>query len=37
MDDRGIDQYVDDPFMQLIESERLKTIIRDFEQDLWAY
>ena len=35
--DRGIDQYVDDPFMQLIESERLKTIIRDFEQDLWAY
>ena len=34
--DRGIDQYVDDPFMQLIESERLKSVIRDFEQDLWA-
>ncbi len=34
--DRAVDQYVDDPFMQLIESERLKTIIRDFEQDLWA-
>ncbi len=34
--DRAIDQYVDDPFMQLIESERLKTVIRDFEQDLWA-
>ena len=26
----------DDPFMQLIESERLKNVIRDFEQDLWA-
>ncbi|CAI8318121.1 MAG: Uncharacterised protein [Flavobacteriales bacterium] len=34
--DRAVDQYVDDPFMQLIESERLKTVIRDFEQDLWA-
>lgn len=34
--DRAVDQYVDDPFMQLIESERLKNIIRDFEQDLWA-
>ena len=34
--DRTVDQYVDDPFMQLIESERLKTVIRDFEQDLWA-
>lgn len=33
--DRPVDQYVDDPFMQLIESERLKNIIRDFEQDLW--
>tara|TARA_B100001093_G_scaffold274174_1_gene262072 strand:- start:190 stop:1020 length:831 start_codon:yes stop_codon:yes gene_type:complete len=35
--DRPVDQYVDDPFMQLIESERLKNIIRDFEQDLWSY
>ena len=34
--DRAVDQYVDDPFMQLIESERLKTVIRDFEQDLWV-
>lgn len=33
--DRPVDQYVNDPFMQLIESERLKNIIRDFEQDLW--
>lgn len=35
-DDRPVDQYVDDPFMQLIESERLKNVIRDFEQDLWS-
>ena len=34
--DRAVDQYVDDPFMQLIESERLKNVIRDFEQDLWS-
>jgi gliding motility associated protien GldN len=33
--DRPVDQYVGDPFMQLIESERLKNVIRDFEQDLW--
>lgn len=36
-DDRSIKEYVtSNPFMQLIESERLKTVIRDFEQDLWA-
>lgn len=35
-DDRPVDQYAGDPFMQLIESERLKNVIRDFEQDLWA-
>ena len=35
-DDKSINQYVDDPFMQLIESERLKNVIRDFEQDLWS-
>jgi gliding motility associated protien GldN len=34
--DRPVDQYVDDPFMQLIESERLKNVIRNFEQDLWS-
>lgn len=35
--DRAIEDYPKiDPFMQLIESERLKTVIRDFEQDLWA-
>jgi gliding motility associated protien GldN len=34
--DRPVDQYVDDPFMQLMESERLKNVIRDFEQDLWS-
>ena len=34
--DKYIEDYVTDPFMQLIESERLKNVIRDFEQDLWA-
>ena len=34
--DKYIEDYVTDPFMQLIESERLKNIIRDFEQDLWS-
>ena len=34
--DRPVDQYVDDPFMQLIESERIKNLIRDFEHDLWS-
>lgn len=35
--DRGIDKYVDDPFLQLLESERLKNLIRDFEHDMWSY
>lgn len=35
-DDQPISDYVTDPFMQLIESERLKSVIRDFEQDLWS-
>ena len=35
-DDQYVEDYVSDPFMQLIESERLKNIIRDFEQDLWS-
>ncbi len=34
--DKKINEYIDDPFMQLIESERLKNVIRDFEQDLWV-
>jgi gliding motility associated protien GldN len=34
--DQFIEEYVTNPFMQLIESERLKNIIRDFEQDLWS-
>ncbi len=35
-DDQFVEDYVSDPFMQLIESERLKNVIRDFEQDLWS-
>ena len=36
--DRTIDKYVpDNALMQLIESERVKTTIRDFELDMWSY
>ena len=36
--DRKIDQYMkDNAQMQLIESERVKDKIRDFEQDMWNY
>lgn len=35
-DDQFVEDYVSDPFMRLIESERLKNVIRDFEQDLWS-
>lgn len=36
--DRSIDKYVpDNALMQLIESERVKTTIRDFELDMWSY
>tara|TARA_B100000767_G_C19767257_1_gene538203 strand:- start:1210 stop:2109 length:900 start_codon:yes stop_codon:yes gene_type:complete len=34
--DRKIDEYIyDDALQQLLESERVKSVIRDFEQDLW--
>ncbi|APU67821.1 MAG: gliding motility protein GldN [Bacteroidota bacterium] len=36
--DRQIDDYiVDNAFMQLLESERIKEQIRNFEQDMWNY
>lgn len=35
-EDRKIDEYIfEDALKQLLESERVKSIIRDFEQDLW--
>ena len=34
--DRKIEEYIyEDALKQLLESERIKSIIRDFEQDLW--
>ena len=34
--DRKIEDYIyDDALKQLLESERIKSVIRDFEQDLW--
>lgn len=36
--DRQIDKYVpENALMQLIESERVKNSIRDFELDMWSY
>lgn len=36
--DREIKEYVaDNALMQLLESERIKTKIRDFELDMWTY
>ncbi|MDN3595402.1 gliding motility protein GldN [Zunongwangia endophytica] len=36
--DRSINDYiVDNSFMQLLESERIKEQIRNFEQDMWNY
>ncbi len=36
--DRGIDEYMKDNAQnQLLESERVKNKIRDFEQDMWNY
>ncbi|WP_147678652.1 type IX secretion system ring subunit PorN/GldN [Algibacter pacificus] len=36
--DRTITEYVEDnALMQLLESERIKDKIRDFESDMWAY
>ncbi|MHA7843628.1 MAG: type IX secretion system ring subunit PorN/GldN [Winogradskyella sp.] len=36
--DREVKEYVaDNALMQLLESERIKDKIRDFEQDMWSY
>jgi gliding motility associated protien GldN len=35
-EDRAVKQYIyEDALRQLLESERIKSVIRDFEQDLW--
>tara|TARA_R100001369_G_scaffold954_1_gene3027 strand:+ start:51402 stop:52295 length:894 start_codon:yes stop_codon:yes gene_type:complete len=36
--DREVDEYIaENAFMQLMESERIKEQIRNFEQDMWNY
>jgi gliding motility associated protien GldN len=36
--DRSISEYItDNALMQLLESDRVKEKIRDFEQDMWSY
>ena len=36
--DREIDQYmVENSLMQLLESNRIKDVIRNFESDMWNY
>lgn len=36
--DRQVDDYINDnAFMQLLESQRIKEQIRNFEQDMWNY
>lgn len=36
--DRSVDDYIsENAFMQLLESERIKEQIRNFEQDMWNY
>ncbi|MEP3384844.1 MAG: gliding motility protein GldN, partial [Flavobacteriaceae bacterium] len=36
--DREIDDYVfDNALFQLLEAKRIKEVIRDREQDMWAY
>lgn len=36
--DRKVDEYIsNNAFMQLLESERIKEQIRNFEQDMWNY
>ena len=36
--DRSINEYItDNALMQLLESDRVKEKIRDFEQDMWSY
>ena len=35
-EDRKVDEYIfQDALQQLLESERIKSVIRDFEQDMW--
>jgi hypothetical protein len=35
-EDRSVNEYIyEDALQQLLESERIKSQIRDFEQDLW--
>ena len=35
-EDRLINEYIfEDALQQLLESERIKNVIRDFEQDMW--
>ena len=35
-EDRQVKEYIyEDALRQLLESERIKSVIRDFEQDLW--
>jgi len=37
-EDRKLSEYVqDDPFMRLLESERIKEKIRNFEHDMWSW
>lgn len=36
-EDRNINEYIQkDALRQLLESERIKSVIRDFEQDMWS-
>ena len=36
--DRRVDEYINDnALMQLLESDRIKESIRNFEQDMWNY
>ena len=36
--DREVKEYIaENALMQLLESERIKDKIRDFEQDMWSY
>jgi hypothetical protein len=36
--DRGVSDYINaNAFLQLLESERIKERIRNFEQDMWNY
>ena len=36
--DRTVDEYIhDNALMQLMESDRIKEKIRNFEQDMWSY